>query len=282
MEIVKAKNIGFCNGVDYSIKEALKLLETGDKIYCLGKIVHNDDVLVELENKGLIFINNIEDALDGSLVIFRAHGEAIETYKKAEKRHIKVIDLTCGKVRAIHVKVQKYLKDCFIIVIGKKEHPEIIGTKSFAGDNSIVVSDIDDISKAYDLYNKQSLKKVYVCVQTTFSLNKYNLIIDKIKEVFKNVELIIDNTICSSSIDRQEETMKIAKKVKQMIVIGDKCSSNTKELYNNSLKYCDNTVMVQNKDDLKDVVINDNSIGVVSGSSTPIEVVDSLIKEITN
>ena len=106
MEIVVGKLAGFCFGVNHAVEEANKLLDNETGIYCLGEIVHNKQVVEKLENKGMKTVNSLDEIPDGSTVIFRAHGEAEVVYKKAEEKNLKVIDLTCGKVKAIHIKVQ--------------------------------------------------------------------------------------------------------------------------------------------------------------------------------
>ena len=123
MKIVIGKTSGFCNGVENTIKRAEDALSK-EKIYCLGEIVHNERVINDLENKGMITISNIDDAPNNSKVIIRAHGELKETYDKAKEKNIEVIDLTCGKIKAIRVKISKKVEEHYIIIVGKKNHPE--------------------------------------------------------------------------------------------------------------------------------------------------------------
>ena len=129
MEIVIGKLAGFCFGVNHAVEEANKLLDNETGIYCLGEIVHNKQVVEKLENKGMKTVNSLDEIPDGSTVIFRAHGEAESVYKMAERKNLKVVDLTCGKVKAIHIKVQRNKEDSFILIVGKKSHPEVIGIK---------------------------------------------------------------------------------------------------------------------------------------------------------
>ena len=138
MEIIIGKTSGFCKGVEHTVREANKILEN-EKVYCLGEIVHNERVVTDLKNLGMITINNISDAKNNSKVIVRAHGEVKETYEIAKEKNIELLDLTCGKIKAIKVKIEKQKNDSFIIIIGKKSHPESIGLKSFASNNSYII-----------------------------------------------------------------------------------------------------------------------------------------------
>ena len=281
MKIIQGKLCGFCAGVDYTIKEAKKSLKENKTVYCLGEIVHNEKVIESLENEGMITVQNIEEVPNGSKLIFRAHGEAKEVYETAKRKNIDVIDLTCGKVRAIHINVEREKENSFIIIIGKKSHPEIIGTKGFAGDNSSVIENEEDIKISYEEYKKTNLKKVYIVAQTTFSSLKFNGLVEKIKEVFDNAEIIVKNTICDATENRQKEVEEISKKVDKMLIIGGKHSSNTKELANIAEKNCKNVYLIQDKDDLKSLKFNDyDTIGIMSGASTPREVVEEIKKGI--
>ena len=157
MEIIIGKLAGFCPGVENTIKKAREILKSKDKVYCLGEIVHNKQVIEELEKQGMITVENLEEIPENSSVIFRAHGEPEYKYEEAQKRNLEIYDLTCGKVIAIHKKVQKEKEDSFIIILGKKNHPEVLGTKGFAGENSYVVETEDDILDAYMDFEKTEI-----------------------------------------------------------------------------------------------------------------------------
>ena len=168
MEIIVGKLSGFCPGVKNTIKKAEIALKEKKEVYCLGEIIHNGQVIKSLENKGMITVNNIEDIPNGENVIFRAHGEPEISYEKAEKKNLKIIDLTCGNVKIIHDKVKEKKENYFIIILGNKKHPEVIGTKGFSGKNSYVIESEDDILDAYIECEKSNLRQVYIVSQTTF------------------------------------------------------------------------------------------------------------------
>ena len=278
MEIICGKLNGFCAGVNYTIKKATELLEnTNETIYCLGEIIHNERVIEELENKGMITINDINEAPNNSKVIFRAHGEAKEIYEIANSKNIKIFDLTCGKIKIIRNKIEKNKDDSFIIIIGKKNHPETIGNISFTKPFGSIIETIDDINSVYEEFKLSNLKKVYIIAQTTFSSKKYDEYVNIIQNTFKDTKIIIDKTICDATENRQTEANELSKTVDKMIIIGGKHSSNTKELAKITEKNCE-TYLIQTIEDLKDCEFNEtDKIGVISGASTPLEAINEII-----
>ena len=254
MEIVVGKFAGFCNGVKYAVTKAEEESAKG-KVYCLGELVHNRQVVKKLENNGMITVNSIEEVPDGETLIIRAHGEAETVYTKA---------------KAIHNKVKKAREDSFIIVIGKKTHPETIGTKGFSGKNSFVIQTEDDILDVYKEYEKTNLGKIYVVCQTTISKEQFENIKKEIETNFVEAETIIDNTICDATGIRQDEVKEMSKRFNKMIIIGGKNSSNTKELVNIAKINCNNVYSIETIQDLigEKFDINDK-IGIMAGASTP-------------
>ena len=276
MEIILGKNAGFCFGVKNAIKKAEENLEKYNEISCLGELVHNKQVIEKLEKKGLHTIENIEEAKNN--VIIRAHGIPKQTYEIAQKLKLNLIDLTCPKVLKTHEIVENYSnKGYHIIFTGIKNHPEAIGTISFADK----VSCIEDVSEL-DLVIKQiqslNIKNVLLLSQTTFSLKKFDEISEKLKSMLdKTYNLEIKNTICSATELRQKETLELSKQVECMIIIGGKNSSNTKKLYDIATQNCPTILISQaselNLNELKSY----NKIGVIAGASTPQESIDEVI-----
>ncbi len=276
MEIIVGKYSGFCSGVNYTYLKALKELEKG-KIYCLGKIIHNEIVIKDLEEKGMITVNSLDDVENGTRVIFRAHGEPLEKYNEAQKHNLKVVDLTCPKVKLIHEKVLKANDDYFIIIIGKKNHPEIIGTSGFAKDFCIIEME-EDINNIEEKLKKINKKKILIISQTTFSSSAFDSLVSKIKSKLNNYHITVDKTICDATEKRQTECEEISKKATVMIVIGSKSSSNTKELYDISKKNCDNVLFAESIDDLNKIIISDSDVvGIVAGASTPKYSIDKIV-----
>ena len=190
MEIIVGKLSGFCPGVKNTIKKAEIALKEKKEVYCLGEIIHNGQVIKSLENKGMITVNNIEDIPNGENVIFRAHGEPEISYEKAEKKNLKIMDLTCGNVKIIHDKVKEKKENYFIIILGNKKHPEVIGTKGFSGKNSYVIESEDDILDAYIECEKSNLRQVYIVSQTTFGDKEFDELALEIEKNFVEFNII--------------------------------------------------------------------------------------------
>jgi len=212
MQIIVGKTAGFCFGVKNAVIKAKEETKKSKPIYCLGELVHNAQVTEELTEKGIQFVDNI-DGVKGRVII-RSHGVTKETYKKAENKNIEIVDLTCPKVLKIHNIAEEYSnKDYYIFLIGNKDHPEVIGTASFCGNNYSIVEETETVEQALLDFREAKKEKILIISQTTYSIEKFNKIVEKIKqEVFSEI-LEIKNTICNATKERQEETMKLAKQV---------------------------------------------------------------------
>ena len=278
MEAILGKTSGFCFGVKHAIDGTETELKNNNKVYCLGEIIHNEEVIKDLESKGLEIIDNINDAFDK--VIIRAHGVPKEVYEIGKKRNIEILDYTCPFVLKIHDTVVEYAKNnYFIFLLGIKNHPETIGTISFCGNNSYLIENLDDISNALDTFNNSGLQKLLIISQTTFSVSLFENIVNNIQSCLSSkVNLVIKNTICNTTSIRQKETEKISKDVDLMIVIGGKNSSNTKKLYEISQKNCKNVLLIQTKKDLKPEHFHGvNKVGIMAGASTPQSIIEDVV-----
>ena len=279
MELIVGKYAGMCEGVNYAVKKAKEIVKENKKIYCLGELVHNSQVISELEKDGMITVQDIEEIPNDSKVIFRTHGVPKEIYEKANKKGLEIYDLTCGNVRAIHMKVEKEKIKSFIIIVGNASHPEVIGIKGFAGANSYVIEDADEILDAYIEYEKTKMEYVYVVGQTTFSSKKFDTIANELKENFAETIVIVDKTICSATDKRQDETREISKKVTSTVIIGGKNSSNIQKLLEIAKENCKKVYFAQTQKDLKEIdFANEEKVGIMAGASTPKEVVDDIIE----
>ena len=278
MDIIIGKTAGFCDGVEYTVKKAKELLEKNGEIYCLGDIVHNDQVIEKLQKLGMKTIYTIEDVPDGSNVIFRAHGEPKITYERANEKNLHIYDLTCVIVESIHEKIRQNIDDSFIIIVGNKEHPEIIGSLGFAGENACVVQSEDDILDAYMKFEKTKLDKIFVVAQTTFSSKKFDDLALEIEKNFCKVDNIeIDKTICDSTENRQLEARKLSQNCDVMLIIGGEKSSNTRKLYEISQENCKRVLYIQTVSDLEKVEFDrECKIGIMAGASTPKEIIEEI------
>lgn len=284
MKLIIGKSAGFCHGVKRAVEGAELQTVENNKIYCLGELVHNKQVIKKLEQKGIKCIDNIEEMdqdtnYKENKIIIRAHGIPKEIYIKAKEKQIDVVDFTCPHVLKIHKIVEKYSEEgYFIFVIGMKNHPETIGTKSFCGRNYKVISDENMIEEGIKEFKTSGIKKVLLIVQTTFSVEKFNKIKVKIeRNMEKDTKIVVKNTICLATAKRQKETEKISKKVECMIIIGGKNSSNTKKLYEIAQMNCKRAIQIETKEELKEYDFgNIKTIGIMAGASTP----ESSIKDV--
>ena len=161
-------------------------------------------------------------------------------------------------------------------------HPEIVGTLSYCGENKFVIEKEDDTIKALETLEKSGIKKLLVISQTTYSLEKFYIIEEIIKnKIPRSIELIIKNTICQATEIRQKETEEMAKKVDVMIVIGGKNSSNTKKLYDIARKYCKMVLLIENETELVlDNIKSTDKVGIMAGASTPKESIEKVIEKL--
>ena len=278
MKIIIGKTSGFCHGVKNAGDKATEEVEISNQtVYCLGELVHNKHVTNSLQEKGLIFIENIEEA-NGKTII-RAHGVTKETYKKAEELGIELKDLTCPKVLKIHDIVEQYSKEgYYIFLVGIANHPETIGTYSFCGENASIIESISDLEQSVNKMRELNIKKALLITQTTFNLRKFEEISESLKQMLENEELKVINTICKSTELRQKETEELSQKVDLMLIIGGKNSSNTNKLYDISLKYCKNVIFAESLEDININFIKQfEKIGVMAGASTPSQSIENIV-----
>lgn len=281
MEVVLGKTAGFCPGVRNAVQKAEEVLEENEHVYCLGEIVHNVHVVEKLQKMGLIVIDNLNQVPKGEKVIIRAHGVPKSVYEEAEKKQIVLIDLTCQKVLKVHKIVeQDTLNHEMIFYLGIKDHPETIGTQGFSKENFVIIEEEKDIQVALSKIKGKDVKKIDIIAQTTFSVEKFNILYEEIiQRLPAGIDINVHQTICHATKLRQEETEKMAKAVELMVIIGGKNSSNTKKLYDIALKICRNAILVENTEDLYlNYIARFKKIGVMAGASTP----QNMIKEVVN
>jgi len=274
-KIIVAKNIGFCYGVKRAINLAEKIVnETTEKVYTLGPIIHNPQVVQKLEKRGLNVINDINEITNGTLIL-RSHGITIQQLNLIKEKKINVIDATCPFVKRAQNLVQELKNDGYnIIIFGEKEHPEIQSLLSYAGEDAIVVEEISDIKKI-----PGTVKKAGVISQTTQSKEKLKKFISKLSKKIKNLKVC--NTICAETIKRQKEAVSIARKVDLMFVIGGKNSANTTRLAQICKRVNRNTYHIETSEELDfNLLRNRSKIGIISGASTPDNVIDDVIDKI--
>jgi 4-hydroxy-3-methylbut-2-enyl diphosphate reductase len=260
---------GFCFGVTTAIKKAEEELAKGEKLYCLGDIVHNGMECDRLRAMGLITINHGEmRQLHDAKVLLRAHGEPPETYELARKNNIEIIDATCPVV----LKLQKRIKEQYdennnrqIVIFGKKGHAEVLGLVGQTQSNAIVIESSDEVTKL------DFSRDIYLYSQTTKSLDEFNRIIDYIQtHISPDATFKSFDTICRSVANRMPNISQFASKHDLILFVCGRKSSNGKVLYNECLRVNPNSHLVEDPKEIDSSWLEGiESVGICGATSTP-------------
>ena len=272
-EVILAKSAGFCFGVKRAVDTVYE--QTGKKnVYTFGPIIHNEVVVKDLEKKGVFVINTMEeldDITEGTAII-RSHGVSSAVYEALQKKGVEIVDATCPFVLKIHnIVKQESANGKQIDIIGYEKHPEVEG---IMGWSKTQVHVVDTAEKAQNL-QLDPQREVCIVSQTTFNYNKYKVLVEILS--VKGYNIIIRNTICNATEERQTEAREIAKRVDAMIVVGGSSSSNTRKLYEICKNECKDTYYIQTLNDLDMTSLGKaDCIGITAGASTP----NNIIQEV--
>jgi len=282
MEVILAKSAGFCFGVRRAVDTVYaQAQQNKGKIYTYGPIIHNEEVVKDLEEKGVCVVETVEElrsCKDGTVII-RSHGVGKDIYDLLRREEIPYVDATCPFVRKIHKIVEKYSSLCHVVIIGNENHPEVEGIKGWSSDIA-GTSVISSAEEAQNFVLKED-KKVCIVSQTTFNNKKFQELVEILEK--KGYDIIVLNTICNATQERQEEAEKIASEVDAMIVVGGKNSSNTQKLFEICKKECENTCYIQTLGDLDLSKLQSiNSVGITAGASTPNKIIEEVQKNVRN
>ena len=281
MEVILAKSAGFCFGVRRAVDTVYEQVkQKNGKIYTYGPIIHNEEVVADLERKGVCVVETAEElknCKDGTVII-RSHGVGKEIYDLLEKEQIPHVDATCPFVKKIHGIVEKYSHDGYhVLIIGNENHPEVEGIKGWS-ENIAETSVIGTLQEAND-FIQNTEKKVCIVSQTTFNNKKFQELVEIISK--KGYDIIVLNTICNATQERQTEAKEIAAEVDAMIVVGGKNSSNTQKLFEICKKECENTYYIQTLDDLDlNQFWSIDNVGITAGASTPNNIIEEVQKNV--
>ncbi len=283
MKIIRAKHSGFCFGVKRAIQKTLESIENNENnsgnIFTCGQLIHNAYVTDELARKGVNIIPSPDEAGINDTIIVRSHGEPKAFYKAAEKNGVKIVDATCPFVSKIHQLVSDaHNQGKNIIIVGDKNHPEVIGINGWCDDTACIFNS----SKDAETFNKDS---AFLVSQTTLKKETLEEVIAALTK--EGVILEVQNTICNATHQRQKSAADLAEKVDAMIVIGGRNSSNTQKLYEICKKKQNNCFFIE---DIGDLPLKElekyNTIGIAAGASTPErvikEVISTMSENITN
>ena len=278
MKVLLAKTAGFCFGVKRAVDTVYQQVEENKdcKIYTFGPIIHNDEVIKDMQAKGVTVLEGEEDLpkAKNGIVIIRSHGVPKRICDRMDELGIQYVDATCPFVKKIHkIAMENAEEGAFLVVIGNPVHPEVEGIMGWAGEDAAVISTAEE---AEHLTVPED-RKICVVAQTTFNYNKFKELVEIISK--RRYDISVLNTICSATKERQTETARIADRVDAMIVIGDKRSSNTQKLFEICKNACNNTYYIQTLDDLNvNQLRSVETVGITAGASTP----NNIIEEVQN
>ena len=276
MEVLLAKSAGFCFGVKRAVEQVYEQIEKGCRIYTFGPIIHNEEVVNDLSRKGVQVINSEEELskIQSGTVVIRSHGVPKRIYDLIEKNGLNCVDATCPFVKRIHRIVQKESENGRqIVIIGNAGHPEVEGIMGWSVTPAYVVESEDEIAQI----PQNTDKTLCVVSQTTFNYKKFKELV----EIFdkRGYNIIVADTICNATEERQTEARDIASKVDAMIIIGGRHSSNTRKLFEICKEQCPSTYFIQTLDDLHlELPKAASLVGITAGASTP----NNIIEEVQN
>ncbi len=292
MYIELSKNAGFCPGVKRADLEIMRLIadrSSNERIYTLGKLIHNDNYIRSLEDMGVcsVELSEVEGLLKNSsdiktTLVIRTHGITRETGEYlarlcSEYPALKVIDMTCPSVKKIHkIAEENTGEDSFFVLFGNPKHPESQGIISYAYGEKCIITSFEE-AKALDLHGKIPI----LCSQTTENLVIFIKIKNFFEKLYTNAKIF--DTICSVTENRQNEAIEIAKRSDMMVVIGGKESSNTHKLYDLCREVCPSTLWIESASELKtDFPDSARSAGITAGASTPDGIITEVFKTMEN
>ena len=271
-EVELAKTAGFCFGVKRAVELVYQEADTGQEVCTYGPIIHNEEVVADLEKKGVRVIHKPEEGNDRTVII-RSHGVSKEIYDAFESRGGNVVDATCPFVKKIHKIVKEQsLEGRKILVIGNPKHPEVEGIVGWSENGAVVIED----EKQAQEFSSGEDEKLCIVAQTTFNYKKFKELVEIISK--KGYDILAVNTICNATEERQTEARELSARVDAMIVIGGKTSSNSQKLYEICKNQCENTYFIQTVKDLPlDELENFQSLGITAGASTPNNIIQEVL-----
>ena len=281
MEVKVAKTAGFCFGVQRAVDKVYELIDScQDRLFTLGPIIHNEEVVNDLEKKGVRVASEeeLKTLPKGSTVVIRSHGVGKKVYDQLKECGLSYVDVTCPFVLKIHRIVEKESKaGSHIVIIGDPDHPEVVGICGWCIGSYTVIRTKQD---ALDFVPPEG-KNVCIVSQTTFNYNKFKDLVEILrKKRYDNTVLnilIILNTICYATEERQREAKSIAGEVDTMLVVGGRHSSNTQKLFEICKKECENTYYIQTPVDLDSDMFQCSSyVGITAGASTPKKIIEEV------
>ncbi|MBQ1518563.1 MAG: bifunctional 4-hydroxy-3-methylbut-2-enyl diphosphate reductase/30S ribosomal protein S1 [Ruminococcus sp.] len=267
-KVTVAKSAGFCFGVDRAVKMVYSELEKNTRVATLGPIIHNQDVVNDMQAKGARIIDYVDELESDETVVIRSHGVGRDVYEAIEAKGNRMLDATCPFVSRIHkIVAEKTAEGYFILIAGDKDHPEVQGIVGHCDENCLVFKDNFELKDFFEKNYKNFGKKLAIVAQTTYNIVVWDDCLNVIPKNDPNI--VIFDTICNATDTRQSDAADLAKNSDIMLVVGGRHSSNTVKLYEVCSRYCD-TYHIENSDELRTLKLpNADRIGITAGASTP-------------
>lgn len=284
MEIRLAKTAGFCFGVSKAVDQVYQLLAQGRQVCTLGPIIHNPQLVAELETKGVYAVTSPEEVPAGAVLVIRSHGVPPDTLQRFEERQVEICDATCPFVAKIHrIVEQESQKGATVLIAGDEGHPEVVGIRGFSHTPSYVFSSLEELEKLLRSGVIPVENPVIMVSQTTFNRFAWEKCVKFAKTLYTN--LFVFDTICNATAERQSEAVALSQVCDGMVIVGGRQSSNTAKLRDVCAAHCP-TVLVETADELsRELFTGMGTVGITAGASTPagiIKEVLSTMSEIVN
>ncbi len=267
-KVTVADSAGFCFGVDRAVKMVYGELEKNTKVAPLGPIIHNEDVVNDMQAKGARIISSVDELSDDETVVIRSHGVGREVYDRIAAKGNRMLDATCPFVSRIHkIVAEKSAEGYFILIAGDASHPEVQGIVGHCDENCLVFKDNFELKDFFEKKYKNLEKKLAIVAQTTYNIVVWDECLNVIPK--NDSDIVIFDTICNATDTRQSDAAELAKSSDIMLVVGGRHSSNTVKLFEVCSRYC-RTYHIENSDELRSLKLPAaEKIGITAGASTP-------------
>lgn len=274
MEILLAENAGFCFGVRRALEMAEQATRDHPRVFSLGPLIHNRQVVERLENQGLVVCEDLAEVPAGAVAMIRAHGAGPEVYEQAQARGVALLDATCPFVARVHQKAADFAQRGYrVLVLGDPNHPEAQGIVAHTGGQAVIVESPEDLA------GLRLPSRVAVVCQTTQTLEALRALRDALLPQVS--ELVVANTICDATAKRQEESLRLARQVDLMIVIGGYHSANTRRLAEICAGTGTPTRHIEDAAELREEWLRGvRTVGVTAGASTPSEAIAAVVSRL--
>jgi len=276
-EVILAESAGFCFGVNRAVELTYKLLDEGVKVSTLGPIIHNQQVIDDMAEKGAEIIEKPSDATPDTTIIIRTHGIPCMVMDEIENSGLKFLDATCPFVKKIHkIVAENSSSDVPVLIAGDDKHPEVVGIKSYSKGETYIFRNSDELVSLLGKNKELCQKRIIIVAQTTFSAKEWKICKKNINLLCTNAKIF--DTICSATHKRQSEAVTLSLECDAMLIVGGRHSSNTQKLKSTCEVNCP-TYLVETAEELKSIDLSEfDKIGITAGASTPA----SIIKEVHN